>query len=225
MSRKKKEFPIIENVTIEAVAAEGKSLVHHNEMVVFAPFCVPGDVVDLRIVKKKRSYCEAEVVKFRSFSKDRVEPFCKHFTLCGGCKWQHLPYELQLKAKQDQVVQQLRRIGHVDIPECLPILGSVKTREYRNKLEFGCSNKRWLTREDIASGKKYDDMNAVGFHISGAFDKILPIESCHLMDDLHNRIRNEVRDYAREHSLTFYDLREQYGLLRDMMIRNSNTGE
>lgn len=225
MSRKKKEFPIIENVTIEAVAAEGKSLVHHNEMVVFAPFCVPGDVVDLRIVKKKRSYCEAEVVKFHSFSKDRVEPFCKHFTLCGGCKWQHLPYELQLKAKQDQVVQQLRRIGHVDIPECLPILGSVKTREYRNKLEFGCSNKRWLTREDIASGKKYDDMNAVGFHISGAFDKILPIESCHLMDDLHNRIRNEVRDYAREHSLTFYDLREQYGLLRDMMIRNSNTGE
>ena len=225
MGRKKKELPIVENVTIESVAAEGKSLFKWNDMVVFVPFCVPGDVVDVQIRKKKHSYCEAEVIRFHKYSANRVDPMCQHFGLCGGCKWQQLPYEEQIKAKQEQVMQQLRRIGHVELPECSPILGSVKTKEYRNKLEFGCSDKRWLTREEISSSTVYDDMNAIGFHISGAFDKILPIEKCWLMDDLHNRIRNSVRDYAKANNITFFNIMEQHGLLRDMMLRNSNTGE
>lgn len=225
MSRKKKALPLLENVTIETVAAEGKSIFRWNDMVVFVSFCVPGDIVDVQIKKKKHSYCEAEVVRFHKYSDIRVTPKCEHFGLCGGCKWQQLPYEEQLKAKQTQVMQQLKRIGHIDLPECTPILGSQKTYEYRNKLEFGCSDKRWLTREQIAEGTVFDDMNAIGFHITGAFDKILPIEQCHLMDNLCNKIRNSIRDYAKEHSITHYNLREQHGLLRDMMIRNSNTGE
>ena len=190
MSRKKKPLPLLENITITDVAAEGKSLVRVGDMVVFVPFCVPGDVVDLQIKKKKHSYCEAEVVRFIEYSKVRATPFCEHFGVCGGCKWQNLPYEEQLKAKQKQVYDQLRRIGKVELPEISPIMGSEKTREYRNKLEFGCCNKRWLTREQVASGFKYDNMNGIGFHITGAFDKILPIEKCWLMDDMHNRIRN-----------------------------------
>lgn len=223
MSRKKKSLPILENITIEAVAAEGKSLVRWNDMVVFVPFCVPGDVVDLQIKKKKHSYCEAEVIRFHKYSDVRVEPMCKHFGVCGGCKWQQLPYEEQLKAKQNQVMQQLRRIGHVELPECMPILGSVKTSEYRNKLEFGCSNKSYLTREEMQAGVPFAP--GIGFHITGAFDKVLPIEKCWLMDDLQNDIRNFIYRYACDNNLTFFDLREQVGLLRDMMIRNSNTGE
>lgn len=225
MSRKKKSLPIIENVTIESVAAEGKSIVRWNDMVVFVPFCIPGDVVDLQVRKKKHSYCEAEVIRFHKYSDMRIEPRCSHFGLCGGCKWQQLPYEEQLKAKQEQVMQQLRRIGHIELPECTPILGSQKQFEYRNKIEFGCSNKRWLTKEEISEGAEYEDMNAIGFHITGAFDKILPIERCHLMDNLCNNIRNGIAQYAREHRITHYNPREQHGLLRDMMIRNSNTGE
>ncbi len=225
MSRKKKPFPILENVEITDVAAEGKSLARVNDMVVFVPFTVPGDIVDIQIKKKRHSYCEGEVVRFVKESDLRVTPMCDHFGICGGCKWQNLPYEEQLKAKQKQVHDQLRRIGKIELPEFRPILGSQKIKEYRNKLEFGCSNKRWLTKEQIASGFKYDNMNGIGFHITGAFDKILPIEKCHLMDDLHNAIRNEIRDYAFEHGLRFFDLREQHGLLRDMIIRNSNTGE
>ncbi len=225
MSRKKKPFPILENILITDVAAEGKSLARVDDMVVFVPFAVPGDIVDIQIRKKRHSYCEGEVVRFIQLSSVRAVPMCEHFGVCGGCKWQNLPYEEQLKAKQQQVYDQLRRIGKVELPEFLPILGSEKTREYRNKLEFGFSNKRWLTKEQVASGYKYDNMNGVGFHITGAFDKILPIERCHLMDDLHNQIRNEIRDYAFAHNLPFFDLRAQHGLLRDMILRNSNTGE
>lgn len=223
MSRKKKTLPIIENVTIEDVAAEGKSLVRWNDMVVFVPFCVPGDVVDLQIKKKKHSYCEAEVIRFHKLSDIRVTPMCQHFGICGGCKWQQLPYEEQLKAKQNQVMQQLRRIGHVELPECMPILGSVKTSEYRNKLEFGCSNKSYLTKEEMLAGVPFSP--GIGFHITGAFDKVLPIENCLLMEPLQNEIRNFIYSYAIENGLSFFDLREQVGLLRDMMIRNSNTGE
>ena len=225
MSRKKKPFPILENITITDVAAEGKSLTRVGDMVIFVPFAVPGDVVDLQIKKKKHSYCEAEVVRFIKYSNVRATPLCQHFGICGGCKWQNLPYEEQLKAEQKQVHDQLTRIGKVQLPDFEPIMGSVKTFEYRNKLEFGCCNKRWLTREQVASGFKYDNMNGIGFHITGAFDKILPIEKCWLMDDLHNRIRNNIRDYAFEHGLKFFDLRAQTGLLRDIIIRNSNTGE
>ncbi|WP_288057969.1 23S rRNA (uracil(1939)-C(5))-methyltransferase RlmD [Xylanibacter rodentium] len=238
MSRKRKPLPILENVTITDIAAEGKSLARVNDMVVFVPFTVPGDVVDLQIRKKKHSYCEAEVIRFVEYSKIRTAPMCQHFGTCGGCKWQNLPYEEQLKAKQKQVYDQLRRIGKVELPEFRPIAGSVKTKEYRNKLEFGCSNKRWMTKEEIATlppqekqsyengeTKNNTSRNAIGFHITGAFDKILPIEKCHLMDDMHNRIRNEIRDYATNSGMTFFDLRAQKGLLRDIIIRNSNTGE
>lgn len=225
MSRKKKPLPVLENITITDYAAEGKSLARVDNKVIFVPFCVPGDIVDLQVRKKKHSYCEAEVIRFIEYSKVRETPMCEHFGICGGCKWQNLPYEEQLKMKQQQVKDQLTRIGKIELPEFNPILGSEKIREYRNKLEFGCSNKRWLTREEVANDVKYDQMNAIGFHITGAFDKILPIEKCHLMDTLHNEIRNAIRDYAYGTGMTFFDLRQQHGLLRDIMIRNSNSGE
>lgn len=225
MSRKKKPLPILEGVTITDVAAVGKSLARVNDMVVFVPFAVPGDVVDLQVRKKKHHYCEAEVVRFIKYSERRAEPVCQHFGICGGCKWQNLPYEDQLKAKQKQVHDQLTRIGKVELPDFRPILESEKIYEYRNKLEFSCSNKRWLTKEEVNSGVQLDHKNAIGFHITGAFDKIYPIEKCWLMDDLCNQIRNEIRDYALNNGISFFDVREQTGLLRDIMIRNSSTGE
>lgn len=223
--RKKKKLPVLENVTITAVAAEGKALARVDDKVVFVPYVVPGDVVDLQVKKKKNSYMEAVAVKFHNYSELRDTPFCEHYGVCGGCKWQCLKYEEQLKAKQQQVFDNLSRIGKVELPEFMPILGSKKTREYRNKLEYGFSNKRWLTEEEVKQDVKYDVMDAVGFHITGAFDKILDINKCHLMDDLQNRIRNDIREYALEHGLVFYDLRLNSGLLRSMMLRNSNTGE
>ena len=213
------------NITITDYAAEGKALARVNELVVFVPFAVPGDVVDLQVRRKKHSYCEAEIIRFIKYSERRVKPFCQHFGICGGCKWQNIPYDEQLRMKQKQVYDQLTRIGKVNLPEFNQILGSVKTQGYRNKLEFGCSNRRWLTQEEITSGSDFTQMNAVGFHITGAFDKILPIEKCWLMDDLQNKIRNAIRDYAYEHDIVFYDIRKQCGLLRDIMVRNSDTGE
>ena len=230
MARKKKPLPLLESVTIEAVAAEGKCLFHWDDLVVFVPFCVPGDVCDIQIRRKKHSFAEGEVTRFIQYSNVRATPFCKHFGVCGGCKWQNLPYPEQLKFKQQQVFDQLTRIGKIELPEFRPILGSVKTQEYRNKLDFGCANKRYLTNEEIASlphdeSQSLKDVPAIGFHITGAFDKILPIEKCWLMDDLHNQIRNEVYLYAMEHGLSFFDLRQQVGFLRDVIIRNSATGE
>ncbi len=225
MGRKKKPLPLLENITITGVAAEGKALTKVDGLAVFVPYVVPGDVVDLQIKRKKHSYAEAEAVRFHHYSDLRSEPFCKHFGVCGGCKWQCLPYEEQLRHKQQQVEDNLTRIGKVELPPIMPILGSRLQREYRNKLEFGFSNKKWLTTEQVISGEKFDNMNAVGFHIPGAFDKILDIEECHLMDGLNNRIRNGIRAYALEHGLTFFDLRAQVGLLRNIMLRTSATGE
>ena len=219
MARKKKELPLLEKVTITDVAAEGKALARVNDMVVFVPYVVPGDVVDLQVKRKKHSYAEAVAVKFHEYSPLRSEPFCKHFGVCGGCKWQCLKYEEQIRYKQKQVTDNLVRIGKIELPEISPILGSEQTERYRNKLEFTFSNKRWLTQEEVEKDFKYDQMNAVGFHIPGAFDKVLAIDECHLMDDICNRIRNGVRDYAYEHNLTFFDLRSQEGMLRNMMIR------
>ena len=265
MARKKKELPLLEQITITDVAAEGKALARVNDMVVFVPYVVPGDVVDLQVKRKKHSYAEAVAVKFHEYSPLRSEPFCKHFGVCGGCKWQCLKYEEQLRYKQKQVTDNLTRIGKVELPEISPILGSEKTERYRNKLEFTFSNKRWLTQEEInqldacqefrssgvagvqTNATTDDDVNenptnglssallseaktpellnspinrnAVGFHIPGAFDKVLAIDECHLMDDICNRIRNGVRDYAYAHNLTFFDLRSQEGMLRNMMIR------
>ena len=225
MSRKRKALPLLEAVTITDVAAEGKSIVRIDDMVVFVPYTVPGDVVDLQLTRKKHNYAEAEVVRIVKPSAVRTEPFCRHFGVCGGCKWQMLPYEAQLQAKQQQVVDALSRIGKVELPPCSPILGSAKTREYRNKLEFAFCNKRWFTKLQIASGEVLDGGNSVGYHTSGTFDKVLPIDECRLMDDVNNRLRNGLRDYALAHSLSFYDVRNHTGLMRDMVIRLSNTGE
>ena len=225
MSRKKKPLPVLENVTITDYAAEGKALARVDDLVVFVPFAVPGDVVDLQVRRKKHSYCEAEIIRIVKPSDIRVKPQCAHFGLCGGCKWQSVPYAEQLKMKQRQGHDQLTRIGKVEVPDILPILGSEKTFGYRNKLEFGCSDKRWLTKEEVAAETEYTQMNAIGFHITGAFDKILPIEKCWLMDDLHNRIRNAIRDYAYATGMTFFNQRSKHGLLRDIVIRNSDTGE
>jgi 23S rRNA (uracil1939-C5)-methyltransferase len=224
MGRKKKPLPLLEGVTIESVAAEGKSLFHWNDMVVFVPWCVPGDVCDVQLRRKKHSFAEGEVVRFVEYSSVRTSPFCQHFGVCGGCKWQMLPYDEQLRMKERQVSDQLRRIGKVELPQIRPILGSAKTTEYRNKLDFGCANRRYLTDEEFRQSSP-KDRPAIGFHITGAFDKILPIEKCWLMDDLHNAIRNDICDYATRHGLSFFDLRQQKGLLRDVIIRNSNTGE
>ena len=232
MTRKHKPLPLLEHITIESVAAEGKCIFHYDDKVVFVPFCVPGDVVDVQITKKKHSFMEGRVERIISYGKVRETPMCEHFGICGGCKWQNLPYEEQLKAKQQQVFDQLTRIGKVELPPFQPILGSVKTKEYRNKLEFGCANKRWYTKEEIAALPPKEEgqegnlsESAIGFHITGAFDKIYPIKKCWLMDDLHNEIRNEISRYAKENSISFYDIRAQHGLLRDLMMRNSNTGE
>lgn len=225
MSRKKRPLPVLENITITDYAAEGKAMARVDDMVVFVPWCVPGDVVDLQVKRKKHNYCEAEAIRFIKKSELRSEPRCSHFGVCGGCKWQNIPYSEQLRMKQKQVYDQLTRIGKIELPEFRPILGSAKEYAYRNKLDFGCSNKRWLTKDEIAAGTEYRQKNCIGFHITGAFDKIMPVERCWLMDDLHNKIRNAIRDYAYRTGMTFFDLREQHGLLRDIVIRNSDTGE
>ena len=225
MSRKKKALPLLEKVTITDVAAEGKALAKVNDMVVFVPYVVPGDVVDLQVKRKKNKYAEAVAVKFHEFSPKRAVPFCQHYGVCGGCKWQCLTYEDQIKYKQKQVTDNLTRIGKVELPEISPILGSEKTEFYRNKLEFTFSDKRWLTEEEVKAEVQYDQMNAVGFHIPGAFDKVLAIEKCWLQDDISNQIRNTIRDYAYEHGLAFYNIRNHEGLLRNLMIRTSSTGE
>lgn len=225
MARNKKQLPVLEKITITACAAEGKSIARVDDKVIFVPYVVPGDVVDLQVKKKKSSYMEAVAVRFHEYSPLRTEPACKHYGVCGGCKWQCLKYEEQLKAKQQQVEDNLVRIGKIELPEIQPIIGSKHVYGYRNKLEFGFSNKRWLTEEEVRADVKYDVMDAVGFHITGAFDKILDIEECHLMDDVNNAIRNDIRRYALEHGLEFYDLRLNKGLLRSLMIRTSNTGE
>lgn len=225
VARKKKELPLLEKITITDVAAEGKALAKVNDLVVFVPYVVPGDVVDLQVKRKKHHYAEAVAVKFHEYSSMRAVPFCQHYGVCGGCKWQCLPYTEQIRYKQKQVTDNLTRIGKIELPEISPILGSAKTEFYRNKLEFTFSDKRWLTEEEVKADVKYDQMNAVGFHIPGAFDKVLAIEKCWLQDDISNRIRNSIRDYAYEHNYSFFNLRSQEGMLRNLMIRTSSTGE
>lgn len=257
MSRKKKPLPLLSNIVIESVAAEGNCLFHvsavaqpdgtvryeqpqstegrrpDGSFVVFVPFCVPGDVVDVQLKRKKHSYAEGEVVRLITPAPQRITPQCEHFGVCGGCKWQTLPYPEQLAFKQQQVYDQLTRIGKIDLPAfrdegCTeggfrPIKGSANVWEYRNKLDFGCSNKQWLNHEDMKNGVPFAP--AIGFHITGAFDKILPIKKCWLMADLHNSIRNSIYRYAIDNGLSFFDLRQQTGLLRDIIVRCSNTGD
>lgn len=225
MGRKRKELPVVENVEITGVAAEGKSIARVDDMVVFIPYGASGDVVNIKLDKKKRSYAEAHIVDMVKPSPDRVTPACEHFGVCGGCKWQHIPYESQLRYKRDQVVDALTRIAKVEIPEVNPTLGSKETFCYRNKLEYTFSCKCWITFEDLRSGREIADRNALGFHIPGAFDKVLDIKKCWLQDDLSNRIRLFVRQYALAKGYEFYDIKAQQGLMRTLMVRIASTGE
>lgn len=225
MARKKKELPLIENVEIVDVAAEGKAIAKVDDLVVFIPYVVPGDVIDLQITRKKNKYAEGKPVRFISYSPNRTEAFCEHFGICGGCKWQVLPYAEQLKYKQKQVEDNLTRIGKIELPDIHHILGSEKTHFYRNKLEFTFSNKKWLTLEQINSGESFDNMNALGFHIPGMFDKVLDIDKCWLQEDISNQIRNFIRQYCYDKNYTFFDLRNRGGLMRNLIVRTSTTGE
>lgn len=225
MSRKRKELPLLEQIEITGIAAEGNAIARVDGLVVFIPYGAPGDVADVQLTRKKHSYAEGRITRLVSPSDRRVEPACAHFGVCGGCRWQHLAYDDQLACKQQQVVDALERIAKVQLPEISPIIGSKQIFEYRNKMEYTFSNRKWLTREQLASAEVYDDRDGAGFHISGAFDKVLDIESCKLQDDLGNRLRLWVKGYAKEHGLTFYDLRANEGLLRTMMIRIASTGE
>ena len=227
---KKKNLPILENIEITGIAAEGKALARVDEMVVFVPYCVPGDIVDLQVTKKKHSFMEARVLRVVKPSDKRCKPVCKHYGICGGCKWQILPNEEQLRWKQQQVTDNLTRIGKLQLPPISPILGSAKTYEYRNKLEFTFANHKWLTTEQM-SELKADPENeslrepALGFHIPNCFDKVLQIDECHLMPNIQNDIRNAVRDYAIANGITFYNERSHEGQLRNMMIRNNHRGD
>lgn len=225
MARKKKQLPIIENLEITDYAAEGNSLARHNDMVVFIPYGAPGDVADVQITKKRKAYAEGRLLDLRKPSPVRIAPRCEYFTVCGGCKWQHVPYEQQLGFKQRQVTETLRRISKVELPETMPILGSERQWAYRNKMEYTFSNRKWLTYEQMASDEVFDQRDGAGFHIPGAFDKVLDIRECHLQDSLGDRIRNFVRQYGIDHGYSFYDLRANEGLLRTLMIRIASTGD
>lgn len=223
--RKKKPLPILENTEISDFAAEGKSIARVNDMVVFVPYGAPGDIVDIKLDKKKKSYAEGHIQRLISPSPMRVTPKCEHFGVCGGCKWQHIPYSNQIEFKQRQVQDALTRIAKIELPEISAIKGATDIWCYRNKLEYTFSNKSWLTYEQMQSGEEFPDRNAAGFHIPGAFDKVLDIKKCYLQDDISNQIRLFIRNYALEKNYTFYDLREQHGLMRTIMVRVVSTGE
>ena len=225
MRKKKKQLPILEGIEITDVAAEGKALAKVNEMVVFVPWVAPGDVVDIQLTRKKSGYAEGRAVKFHKYSEERTEPFCEHFSVCGGCKWQHIPYEAQLRHKQKQVVDNLTRIGKIDIEELLPISGSEQTTFYRNKLEFTFSNKRWFTTEELDTKTEDSVLDGAGFHIPGKFDKVLDIRKCWLQDDISNKVRLFIRNFCLEHKYPFFDLRAQTGFIRTLIIRTSSIGE
>ena len=225
MTPRKNKYPLIEGLEITDIAAEGKSLGKYNDVVVFVPHTVPGDVVDVQINNKRRRFMEGYVVNYVRRSPLRVEPFCKHYGECGGCKWQALPYPMQLEYKQRQVEEQLRRLGKVELPEISPIIGSERSEYYRNKLEFTFSNKRWVPRSEVAAGAATGDGNALGFHIPGMFDKVLDVEWCHLQAEPSNAIRLAVKRLAEEQGLEFYNLRDHQGFLRNIIIRTSTTGE
>lgn len=220
---RKKQKPFYEGVKIEDIGSEGKAIARAGEMVVFTTYAVPGDIVDLQVTKKRSKYAEANITRFHKYSDDRTEVFCEHFGVCGGCKWQILPYEKQLFYKHKQVKDQLQRIGKIELPEILPILGSEKNTFYRNKLEFTFSNKRWLTNEELNSPQ--ENNNGLGFHVPGLFDKIINIEKCWLQPEPSNKIRNFIYRYAVENGLSFFDIKQKLGFLRTLIIRTSTTGE
>ena len=221
----KKKLPVLEKIRITGIAAEGKAIAKYNDWVVFVPFVVPGDVVDIQLTRRKNSYAEGKAIYFHEYSNQRTTAFCKHYGICGGCKWQILPYDEQLRYKQQQVADNLTRIGKIPLPEILPILGSEKTQFYRNKLEYTFSNKRWMTENEIRSGQLFDTMNVLGFHIPTLFDKVLDIDECWLQAEPSNSIRLEIRNFCLKNNFSFFDLRNQNGLMRNIIIRTSSTGE
>lgn len=233
MARKKKELPLLEGVEITGIAAEGKALARvpwnnddENRIVLFVPYASVGDVADIQVDRKKHSYAEGHIVRLVKPSDKRIEPECRHFGLCGGCKWQHLPYDEQLRWKQQQVVDALERIAKVELPEISPILGSANIWRYRNKMEYTFANRKWRSWEDIKSGREFTDRpDALGFHIPGAFDKVLHIDECHLQEEFGDELRNFIYEQSGEHGWDFYDIRGNNGLLRTLMIRTASTGE
>ncbi len=218
---------VLEKVVIAGIAAEGKAIARVDDKVVFVPYAAPGDVVDVRIRKAKANFMEGEVVKMHVYSAERIEPFCSHFGICGGCKWQHLPYERQLEYKHQQVIDSLQRIGktNLDHVKVHPIVASKKTTHYRNKLEYTFSNKRWLTSEEIDTGDPVKDMNGLGFHIPGYFDKVLDVKTCWLQAEPTNSIRLKVKAFAKEQGIPFFDFRDKKGVLRNLIVRNNPKGE
>jgi 23S rRNA (uracil1939-C5)-methyltransferase len=222
---RRKELPLLEKVRITDIGAEGNAVARVDNLVVFVPMLIPGDVVDIKVIKKRKKYLEGIVLKFHEYSADRIKPRCIHFGICGGCKWQHLPYRQQLYYKEKQVKDSLIRIGKIDFPGIKPIIVSSDIFLYRNKLEYTFSDKRWLTKEEVSSDKNFEKEDALGFHIPGLFDKVLDIEECHLQPEPSNSIKNAIRKYAHNHELVFFDLREQKGFLRNVVIRNSLAGK
>jgi len=230
LSRKRKIHPQLLKVPVVDINSKGKAVAKSEDLVVFVDHAVPGDVIDIQITKKKKNYAQGRVIKVQEHSKERVDAFCKHFGICGGCKWQDLAYEAQLKYKESWIVQNFKKIGGIEVPEMLPILGSVKTRHYRNKLEFTFSNKKWLTQsqmDHLKADTLPDDheQNGLGLHLPGMFDKVLDLEECHLQRDPSDAIRLAIRNFALEHGLSFFDIREQRGLLRTLIIRTATTGD
>ena len=221
----RKKNVTVDRLAVEDYAAGGKAIGRVDGKVIFIEGAVPGDIVDVRLTKNKKDWAEGRVIRTHKFSEDRVEPFCQHFGICGGCKWQMLPYEKQLQYKQQEVEQHLRRIGKVALPVIEPILGCAETRFYRNKLEYTCSNRRYLLAEEVEAGGAIKQENAIGFHVPRIFDKVIDIYTCHLMHEPANIIRNTIRDYALEHGLSYYDIREHHGFLRTVIVRVLTTGE
>ncbi len=224
MSKKNKKL-VLENILITDYAAEGKALARHEGKVIFVEGAVPGDVADIMLTKNKKDWAEGRVLKMVSLSPERVQPFCIHFGICGGCKWQMLPYAKQLEYKQQEAIQNLRRIGKLEDISFLPIIGAKAIRGYRNKLEFTGSNKRFLSKDEINTIGVVPQQDALGFHVPRIFDKVVDIFECHLMDDVNNVIRNLIRHYVKENGLSFYDIREHTGWLRNIIIRYCSTGE
>ncbi len=221
----RRKLPFYEKIEITGTGAEGKAIARINEKVVFVKYAAPGDIVDLQVTRKKKKYMEAKIIRFHKYSDIRVEPFCEHFGICGGCKWQHIPYELQTKFKQKEVEDALQRIGKLDIPEISPILSSENERFYRNKLEFTFSAHRWLSQEEIDSGKEIEETRALGFHVPGLFDKVTDIKKCWLQADPSNAIRNTIKEYSLKNNLEYFNQKVHGGFLRNLIIRTSSTGE
>jgi 23S rRNA (uracil1939-C5)-methyltransferase len=221
----KKKKIVLEHLLVTGYAAEGKSLAKHEGKVIFMENAVPGDIVTVRLIKNKKDWAEGQIIQFEGYSPERIQPFCKHFGVCGGCQWQMLPYEKQLEYKQDQVLQSMKRIGKLEFPEIRPILGSARTTGYRNKLEYTFSNRRYLLKEELADPEISSLQNAAGFHARGIFDKVVDIDTCYLQDEPTNGIRKEVRRWAIENRVSFYDILRHEGFLRNVQVRLCRTGE